>query len=300
MSHLERMRTLVTRNTHSDGIFSTDIPALALVRYPQASEPLHMLYEPALCLVVQGAKQVVLGSDLYRYDPETYLIVSVDLPVVSQVTNASRERPFLAIRLDLDLAALRDLAVQLRLRPGRDQAHQPGLQLHQASLEVGDAVCRLLELLDHPESIPILAPMVKREILYRLLVGSGSARILQIAVAESRLSRINKAIAMLKNNFRHPLRVEVLADQAGINLSSFHLHFKQVTGMSPLQYQKALRLQEARRLMLGLSLDAATAGFNVGYESPSQFSREYERLFGAPPVRDLARLRGMPSHLLEG
>lgn len=299
MPHAAKLRTLIADNTAADGIFATDVPRLALIRSGRQSDFMHVLYEPALCLVAQGAKQVLLGQDIYTYNAERYLVVSVDLPVISQVIEATAEEPYLCLRLDLNIPTLNELALELGLKPPRTEGSQPGLRLAAVSRELEDAACRLLELLESPRDIPILAPIIEREILYRLLLGDESSMVLQIAFSESRLSQINKAITSLKRSFRQPLRIDDLAAKANMSTSSFHLHFKQVTGMSPLQYQKALRLQEARRLLLGLSLDAATVGYSVGYESPSQFSREYARLFGEPPVRDLAKLRQLPSYYLE-
>lgn len=299
MKRADELKALMLANTAGDGAFTTDVPRLTLIRSSAPSGPLHVLYEPALCLVVQGAKQVFLSRDVYTYDADRYLIVSVDLPVVSQVVEASAAAPYLCLRLDLNLQVLNELALELGLTgPGSD-APRAGLRLAALSGDLKDAACRLVDLLSTPRDIPFLAPLVEREILFRLLLGDGSSLMRQIAFSESHISKVNKAIASLKRDFRRPLRVDQLASKANMSASTFHLHFKNVTGMSPLQYQKLLRLQEARRLLLGLSLEVASVGFAVGYESASQFSREYAGLFGEPPVRDIARLRAMPSYLLE-
>ncbi|NRP20145.1 Exoenzyme S synthesis regulatory protein ExsA [Ensifer adhaerens] len=299
MGDLEEFQQLMERNSGIDGVLSTKIPHLILIRSSNPTEPIHTLHKPAVCFIAQGSKQVMLGDTVQTYDPNRYLTVSVDLPVIGQVIDASAEKPYLCLRLDLDPAMLSALVIEMGSSPSDVGAPEPGLFLSDATPELLDAIVRLLRLLDRPDEIAVLAPLAEREILYRLLVGEQGHRLRQIARAESKLTQVNRAIDLIKRDFRKPLRIEDLAARANMGLSSFHQHFKAVTAMSPLQYQKQLRLQEARRLILGQSIDAATAGHHVGYDSPSQFSREYARLFGAPPLRDIARLRAAPSYLLE-
>ncbi len=285
---------LIGRNTKEDGMHATAIPRLILLRSSQPTEPLPTVYEPALCLVAQGRKQVMLANEVYIYDPEQYLVVTVDLPVVGQVIEATPATPYLCLRLDLDPGHLSALMMELgQSAPDNPRAGGLGLGLSISPVDPAllDAVVRLLRLLETPNDIPILAPLVEREILYRLLSGEYSDLLRQIALADSRVVSVNRAISWLKQNFASPFRIETVAREARLSPSSLHHSFKSVTAMSPLQYQKQLRLQEARRLMLGHAMDAATASHHVGYESPSQFSREYSRLFGAPPSRDIARLK---------
>jgi transcriptional regulator GlxA family with amidase domain len=249
------------------------------------------MYEPSICMVAQGAKRVLLGDDTYVYDAHHYLITSVHLPTVVQIIEASREKPYLGLRLMLDLREISQLMVDSNLPPPRVQQSSRGMATGEVTLPLLTAVQRLVDLLAEQQDIPILAPIIQREIIYRLLVGDQGERLRQIASAGSQSQQIARAIAWLKGNFTQPLRIDDLAEQARMSSSTFHHHFRSMTALSPLQYQKQLRLQEARRLMLAEHMDAATAAFQVGYESPSQFSREYNRQFGAPPLRDIGNLR---------
>lgn len=299
MGDLEEFQRLMERNSGIDGVLSTAIPRLILIRSSSPTEPIHTLHVPAVCFIAQGSKQVMLGDTVHSYDPNRYLTVSVDLPIIGQVIDASSEKPYLCLRLDLDPTMLSAMVVEVGSSLIDGGLPGPGLFLSDTTPELLDAIVRLLRLLDRPDEIAVLAPLAEREILYRLLMGEQGHRLRQIARAESKLTQVNRAIDVIKRDFRKPLRIEDLAERANMSLSSFHQHFKTVTAMSPLQYQKQLRLQEARRLILSQAIDAATAGHHVGYDSPSQFSREYARLFGAPPLRDIARLRAAPSYLLE-
>ncbi|MBX7218720.1 MAG: AraC family transcriptional regulator [Blastocatellia bacterium] len=285
------MADLIERFTGRDGAHATSIGSLVLFRATQPSQPVHSVYEPALCLVAQGSKEVLLGDEAYVYDQSRYLLVSVDLPLVSQVVEASPETPYLSLRLALDPTDIGELLAEARLSEARPQPTQRGLTVSQLEPLLLDAILRLLHLLETPFDQKVMVPLVTREILYRLLIGEQGGRLRQMAMANSQAQRIVKAIEWLKQNFTQPLRIENMARIVNMSPSALHHHFKAVTAMSPLQYQKQLRLQEARRLMLGEAVDAATASYQVGYESPSQFSREYSRLFGAPPLRDIARLR---------
>lgn len=291
MIDVRELADLIERNTGTDGVHTTVIPRVALYRVSQASAPLHAVYEPAICVVAQGRKQVIAGKGVHVYDVENYLITSVDIPVISQVLEASPGKPFLAFLLRLDPATVGELVLESDAEwLGREEPG-PALAVSVVEPALLDACVRLLRLLEAPRDIPVLAPLAEREILYRLLHGEQVSRISQLAYAESRLRDINRAVGWIKRSFREALSVEALASQARMSPSALHHHFKAVTGMSPLQYQKHLRLREARRLMLSEAVDAAAAGHSVGYESPSQFSREYRRLFGAPPARDIAKLR---------
>jgi AraC-like DNA-binding protein len=291
MTGVSELASLIERFTGRDGAHATAIPRLHLHRGTLAGEPMYGVYEPAVCVLAQGAKRADAGDALLRYGAGQYLIISVDVPVVSELTEASPEQPYLCLRLDLDPAAIGALMLESDVqRAARDQPG-PALAVSDASEPLLDACVRLLRLLDTPRDIPILAPLAEREILYRLLRGEQTSRMSQIAFAESKLQQVNRAIGWIKRNFREPFSIAELAEEARMSASSLHHHFRTVTAMSPLQYQKRLRLQEARRLILSTSIDASEAGHSVGYDSPSQFSREYRRLFGAPPVRDVERLR---------
>jgi AraC-like DNA-binding protein len=285
------LAALIAQNIDADGVQATAISPLFLLRASQPTVPVHTLYEPALCIVGQGRKQVILAGELYSYGPDHCLVISVDLPVIGQVIEATPEAPYLCLRLDLDPVQLSELMLEIGLGVSSNQKPGPGLSVSDVGLELLDASIRLLRLLQTPKDIAILAPLVIREILYRLLMSEQSARLRQIALADNHIQSINRAINWLKRNYTEPFHIEKIAREASMSASALHHHFKSITAMSPLQYQKQLRLQEARRLMLGQAMDAATASFNVGYESPSQFSREYSRVFGAPPSRDIARLK---------
>jgi AraC-like DNA-binding protein len=287
---LAKLASAADRLTPADGTHETRIPALAFYRASAPSEHDAAVYEPCLCIIAQGAKEVLLGGEAYRYDPAQSLVVSVELPVTARVVEASPDRPCLAVRVALDPVVVGEfLAGGTTVPPAGPSGR--GLGVAPPGPQLLDAVNRLVALLDDPQDIEPLAPLVLREITYRVLTGPHGSRLRQIAATGAPAQRIARAIRWLKEHFAEPLRVEALAKQVKMSPSAFHAHFKAVTALSPLQYQKRLRLQEARLLMLGDGLDAAEAGFRVGYESPSQFSREYRRMFGAPPRRDVASLK---------
>ncbi|PAU80454.1 AraC family transcriptional regulator CmrA [Halovibrio salipaludis] len=290
MAGIAEVKDLVERHTNVEGVCTTAIPRLSLYRFSRMLEALHGVYEPSVCIVVQGRKRVIAGEHLCTYDVENYLLVSADVPVVGQVLEASRDHPFLAMLMHLDAATLAELMLETDVEEPNHGITGSALAVSTVEPDLLDACARLLRLLDSPEDVPVLAPLVEREILYRLLRGGQSQRLSQLATTESRLHDIKRSIGCIRENYREPLSVEALASEARMSTSALYHHFRAVTGLSPLQYQKHLRLQEARRLMLGGEMNAATAGYSVGYESPSQFSREYRRLFGAPPARDIARL----------
>ncbi|MBZ5710543.1 AraC family transcriptional regulator [Nannocystis pusilla] len=281
----------IERHTPDDGVHGTAIPRLSLIRLSHPGEPLVLLHEPAVCIVAQGSKRVHLADEVLVYDASRYLVVSVDLPITGQVLEASPLAPYLCIRLDLDAGELARLLLELGPPAPASQGPTRGLFLSAMTPAMHDAVLRLVRLLDTPEDIAALAPLAVRELMYRLLKGDEGWRLRQIAGGDGQARRIARAIGWLKQHFAEPLRIDEFARELHMSPSSLHHHFKAVTAMSPLQYQKQLRLQEARRLMFSESLDATTAALRVGYESPTQFSREYSRLFGDPPARDLRRLR---------
>lgn len=283
----------IARWTKGGECFPTAIPGLTFYRHDEPTQPRSGLYEPSICLVAQGAKRAHLAEDSYVYDVSHYLITSVHLPTTFQVIEASPDQPYLGLLLKIDLREMSQMMVDSNLPAPRPQQTGRGMATGEVTLPLLGAFQRLVGLLDHPEDIPILAPIIQREILYRLLVGDQGARLRQIAAAGSQGNQIARAIEWLKGHFDQQLSMDDIAAQARMSTSSFYTHFRSMTSLSPLQYQKQLRLQEARRLMLAEHLDATTAAFKVGYESPSQFSREYSRLFGAPPLRDVSNLRQM-------
>ena len=280
----------IARYTPEDGIFDTAIPRLSLVRWSQEAVPVHMLQRPALCIIAQGAKQVMLGEKLFAYGPDSYLVASLDLPITGIVTQASADTPYLCLCLYFDVDLLTELMLSVPASvPVQDGGL--GMKLDPASEDLVDAAARLTAVLGSPQDGALLAPLVERELLLRLITGPTGGLIRAIAAADSRTTQIARAIGWLKAHFRESYHGPDLARLAGMSLSGFHNHFRRATSMTPLQYQKQLRLQEARRLMLAEHVAAAEAADRVGYESPSQFSREYRRLFGMPPQRDAVALR---------
>lgn len=281
----------VARLADKQGSKATVIKALSLIRLDAPTQTTSYMHEPSICLIAQGAKRVLLGEETYAYDAQHFLLASVDLPIVAQITAASPETPYLGLKLKLDPREIAQLMADSSLPPPRAQQESRGMAVGELSESLLCAFLRLLDLLEEPEHIPILAPLVQREILYRLLMGPQGPRLRQIGAAGCRSHQIARAIDWLKANFSQPLRIDDLATRVRMSTSAFHHHFRALTAMSPLQYQKWLRLHEARKLMLTEQIDAANAAFQVGYESPSQFSREYSRLFGAPPLRDIKNLQ---------
>lgn len=294
------LTALIDRLTIFDGVHPTAIAPLTLYRMSAPSEPVHGVQKPTFCLVAQGCKQARLGEEVHLHDPSRYLLISVDLPLTARIIEATPEEPYLGFCLDIDPRQIGALMMEMDVLEnahgkcdgksvGETAAHS--LSLSCTDTPLLDAAMRLLRLLDTPSDIPVLAPLALREILYRLLTGEQGARLRQLAVDNSLTQRVARVIDWLKRHYAEPLHIETLAQEACMSVSGLHHHFKAVTALSPLQYQKRLRLQEASRLMLYETLDAATAGYRVGYQSPSQFNREYSRLFGAPPLRHIARLR---------
>lgn len=288
---LEKLIEGVARSAEGADDGRTLVSSLHLYSSQEPTKPMTGMYEPSICVVAQGAKRVSLGEETYIYDAYHFLLSSVHLPTTFQVLEASPEKPYLGLKLDLDLREVAQMMVDSNLPAPRTQQSERGMAIGKMTLPLADAFQRLVGLLDNPEDIPILAPNIQREIIYRLLTGDQGARLRQMATTGSQSQQIARAIEWLQQNFMEPLRIDALAKRAGMSTSTFHHHFRATTALSPLQFQKQLRLQEARRLMLMEDMDAANAGFQVGYESPSQFSREYSRLFGAPPLRDITQLR---------
>ncbi|AZL67212.1 AraC family transcriptional regulator [Pseudomonas oryziphila] len=270
---------------------ASPIDDLYLTCYREDIRGMPALAQPALCVLAQGSKTLILGDEHYAYDPLNYMVVSVTLPISGALLKASPEHPALGLRLDIDPAQISQLIAESSPMVVPNLPSGRGLFVEKSDPQLLDALLRLIRLLDTPRDIPILAPLIRREILYRLLRGPQGHRLYEIALSNSQTHRVCQAISWLNQHYQQPLRIEDLAREVNLCTSTLHHRFKAVTSMSPLQYQKQLRLQEARRLMLNDGLEAAVAGYRVGYESPSQFSREYSRLYGAPPIRDVARLR---------
>jgi AraC-like DNA-binding protein len=289
----QELAKLVARHTNGkgDGIHSTAIAQLELMRESAAPTALCSVYEPTLCIILQGRKETLLGKESYHYGAAQYIVVTVDLPLSGNIVVATPDQPYLCFKLSLDATQLWDIIALLQRSSDKQERSVRGLFVSDASASLIDCATRLTRLLDTPEDIPFLAPMMIREIYYRLLMGEQSNAVWQIATSGSHMQRIADVIKQIKAEFTKTLRMDDLAEQASMSSASFHRHFKAVTSMSPLQYQKQLRLLEARRLMLAENADATYAAYQVGYESPSQFSREYSRMFGTPPKKDVERLR---------
>jgi AraC-like DNA-binding protein len=287
-----RLAKLVAALAPHDGVFELPLPGLHAIRLSRPfSEPTRATLRPMLCIVAQGAKVVMLGRDVFEYDPNRMLVFSVDLPVSGQVLRASRLEPYLCFRLDLDPYRIAELTLRVFPNGIPTSDSMRGLYVASADEHIIDAASRLLALMSQPADAALLGPLVVDEVLIRLLRSPVGSRVAQIGYADSAVQRVATAVAEMRSNFAQPLKVESLARLVHMSVSSFHQHFKAVTSMSPLQYQKVLRLEEARRLMLVQSIDAQGAARAVGYLSASQFSREYSRYFGTAPTRDIARLR---------
>ncbi|GAA0936134.1 AraC family transcriptional regulator [Kribbella koreensis] len=289
---LAEIRDLISAHTRAD--LRTPIDGLLLARM-ESSDPEYSLTEPLLVVMAQGAKQLLLGDKVYEYRAGDVLIVTADLPVTGHFIEASPEQPSLGLGLVLRPATIAPLLLE-SARP-RTTPSGPAMATGPASPELLDAAARLLRLLDSPADIPVLAPMIEREILWRLLTGPYADVIRQIGLADSSLTHISRAIRWIRDNYAEPMRIADLASLAGMSPAAFHRHFRAITALSPLQFQKRIRLQEARSLLASHPSDIAGIGHLVGYDSPSQFNREYRRLFGTPPGQDAARLRTTTPHL---
>ncbi len=291
-SNAAQLARLLAAYAPHDGSFELRIPGLHASRFSRVNtECVHALRVPSLCVVAQGAKTVIVGDEVYEYDASRMIVFSVALPVAAQITQASHSQPYLALKLDLDPHKIADLVLKVYPHGLPPVQERSAVYITPVDLSILDAATRLMECVARPEDAELLAPLVMDEILIRLLRSPIGVRVAQMGFAESSVHRVAKAISWLRANFSQPMKVEDLAGLVHMSVSSFHEHFKSVTSMSPLHYQKVLRLQEARRLMLSTIMDAGTASQRVGYLSASQFSREYSRFFGSAPTKDIARLR---------
>jgi len=286
----EELVERITKAIREDGTAEPQ-PGLHLSRVSLPRQRVHSVLEPSLCVIAQGSKEVLLGDSPYRYDPYHYMLATVELPRVSQVLEASQARPYLSLRLELSPTLVGSVMTETGHTAPPSQADARALDVGRLDANLLDAIVRLVRLLDCPTEARVLMPLITREIIYRLLSGDQGSRLRHVAILGGYTSYIAKAVERLRQDFDQPLRIEQLARELGMSVSGFHHHFKAVTAMSPLQFQKQLRLQEARRLMLGEDLDAASAAYRVGYQDASHFSREYKSLFGIPPMRDVQRLR---------
>lgn len=268
------------------------VPGLSFYRRGGICTPVSAFYEPSLSLVVQGRKRVMLGAETYEYDACRFMLTSVDLPTIAQVLDGSEAHPFLSLVLKLDLATVQEVGAEIDLQGIPTSEAGSGMTIGMITASLLDAILRLAALADVPRDIPIMGRIVLREIIYHLLVGPAGGQLRQIATHGTQHNRIAEIITWLRAHYAEPVSIEALAEMAAMGVSTFYHHFNAITRMSPLQYQKQIRLHEARRLMLMDRLDASTTAFRVGYESVTQFSREYRRLFGNPPIRDISLLQG--------
>lgn len=294
----EELIERITRTIGNDGAVEPT-EGLVFVRVSSPTELGHAVSFPCFCVIAQGSKEVLLGDTCYRYDPAHYLIATAALPIAGRITEASKEEPFLNLVLKLDPTLVGSVMVEASHVAPRNPSTVTAMDVSPLDAGLLDAVVRLVRLLDSPNDARFLAPLLQREIIYRLLKGAQRSRLGQITALGGPAQRIAEAVERLRNDFDQPLSMEDMARELGMSLSGFHHHFRAITAMSPLQFQKQLRLQEARRLMLGEGLDAASAGYRVGYRNASQFTREYKRLFNAPPMHDVEQLReGSRDHMV--
>lgn len=287
----DELTKLIERHVVGDGVDETAIPSLFFMRHSNVIGPSYGVYKPSLCIVVQGAKEVWLAQERFKYSPADYLVASVDLPVTAQVTEASTDVPYLGFKLEFTAGQILEVLSDSESRVTPKENAKRAMFVSHMESSLLDAVIRLARLLDNPEEIPVLAPLFTKEILYRVLHGQNGIALEQIAIEESNTYRIRDVIEHITNNLDRSFRIEEFAEIVNMSVSALHRHFKEVTAMSPIQFQKQLRLQEARRLLLSESTDTTDVAFRVGYESPSQFSREYSRMFGLPPGKDIKRLK---------
>jgi len=289
-SSRSELTTQIASHQKEDGEIQV-LDGVYLARLSRPLNRMHSVLKPSFCVIAQGSKVVFMGDRRYQYDPYHYCLTTIELPRITQVADASRENPYLSLRLELDPNLVSSVLVESGHVIVANNADTSAIDVSLLDVDLLDAVLRLTRLINTPMEARILMPLIKREIIYRLLSGEQGASLYHLIVAGSYTSNIAKAVKFLRENFDQPIRIEDLAQDLGMSMSSFHQHFKSVTSMSPLQFQKQVRLQEARRLMLGEDLDATSAALRVGYNDTSHFSREYKSLFGAPPMRDVQRLR---------
>ncbi|MGF9696780.1 MULTISPECIES: AraC family transcriptional regulator [Paenibacillus] len=290
-SQEHELSKVIEHYINQDGVHPTPIPSLFLIRESMISEPVARVNETSFCIIIQGEKEVWLGEECYRYGPNDYIVASVELPVTGQVIKATPESPYLALKLEFSPSDVLEVLNHAALQPGPQKNAKRAMFIGHVEPPLLDAVYRLAFLLNHAEHIPVLAPLIKKEILYWILQGPHGEALEQMALEGSNSVRIRKVIEHIIETYKDPFRIEELAEIASMSAASLHRHFKEVTAMSPVQFQKQLRLQEARRLLITESTDVANAAISVGYESQSQFSREYSRLFGLSPRADIHRLR---------
>ena len=286
----EELAERIARATPHEGTIEVQ-PGLHFRRCSRPTERLHSFTKPSFCVIAQGSKELVVGDDRFRYDPAHYMVSTVELPMIGQIVEASPERPYLGLWLALDPSVVTSVTVEAGIMQRGDGSGVKSVDVSALDANLLDATLRLVRLVDAPTEYRVLAPLVIREIVYRLLTGAQAGRLRHLATFGGHANRMVRAVEKLRINFNKPLRIEEVAKDLGMSVSGFHAHFRAVTAMSPLQFQKQLRLQEARRLMLSDDLDAAEAGYRVGYDDASHFSREYKRHFGEPPMRDVERLR---------
>lgn len=290
-NHEKELLVLIDKFSRREGLNMSGIPNVSFFKSTVTDIPLPNVYNPSLCIIVQGSKEVLLGRGLYHYGPLEYLIASVDLPVIGRITEATQDQPYLVIKIDVDISQLSELLIHAERQTIANNRADCGLFIGKMDTALGESVLRLICLLETPEDIPVLSSQMLREIYYRMLRSEYGDTIAQIALKGSHMQRISIAIQKLKRDFHLPVTVEHLAELAGMSVSSFHAHFKSVTTMSPLQFQKSIRLMEARSLMITNDMNAASTAYRVGYESVSHFNREYARMFGNPPGRDINLLK---------
>src|SRR5688572_20027699 len=288
---LGELGAIIARFSDGDGIHPSAIGGLQCIKLSEPHVQLPSVYQPCVCVIVQGTKQVLLEDEIYRYAPPQFLAVSVDLPLLGQVTEASAEKPYLCLAIDIDARQIADLIAQSGDAGWSRGETSRGLFIGELDDGLLETTLRLARLLEAPRDIPVLAPLALREFHYRLLSSPYGAAIAQTAIAGSNTHKISQIIRRIKTKLAEPIRVEELAAMANMSPSSFHQHFKAVTAMSPVQYQKRMRLTEARHILMAEQTDAQNAAYRVGYQSVSQFTREYARMFGAPPMRDVAGVR---------
>jgi len=286
----EELAERIARTLPHNGV-SEPQPGVFLSRFSHTNDPTHTVLEPCFCVIAQGAKTLTLGEDVFRYDPAHYAVTTMGLPLVAEIVEASDRQPYLGLRLTLDPTVVASVILESQAAQPRIESGIRALNVSPLDMDLLNATVRLMRLVERPNEYHAVAPLVVREIVYRLLAGAQGNRMRHLASSGGQAHRMVRAINKLRTKYDKPLRIESLAKELGMSLSGFHAHFKSVTAMSPLQYQKQIRLQEARRLMVSENFDAAEAGFKVGYEDASQFNREYKRHFGEPPIRDVERLR---------
>ncbi|MEK3993106.1 AraC family transcriptional regulator [Robertmurraya sp. FSL R5-0851] len=282
---------IIERHTGTNGVHETAIPSLSFVRRYTDKDPNYGVYKPSLCITAQGVKEVSVGMEDFRYGPGDYLVASVDLPATSHIIETSPESPYLGFILELTTNEILEVLGDANFSSASEGSSGRGMFVSRLNPSLFDAVVRLVRLLDTPEDIPTLAPLFTKEVIYKVLKGEHGDTLKKIVVKGNSAYQIKNAIQLIMTNYDKPIRVEQLAETANMSVSAFHKHFKEVAAMSPIQFQKQLKLQEARRLLLSEATDAAAVAYRVGYESPSQFSREYSRMFGLPPIEDIKRLR---------